>query len=100
LEEAGAVVLGISYDTPDDNRAFAEAEGFPYRLLSDEDRAVSEVYGAARPPDDDWAALPRRISYLIGPDRRVVRAYEVSDAAAHPQQVLDDLRAAQGGSQG
>ena len=87
-------MLGISYDTPADNKSFAEAQGFPYRLLSDEDRSVSQVYGAAKGPDEKWPDFPRRISYLIGPDQRIVRAYEVGDVNTHPQQVLDDLTAA------
>ena len=89
-------MLGISYDTPADNLAFAEAESFPYRLLSDEDRSVSDRYGAAKAADEQWPDFPRRISYLIGPDQRVVRAYEVTDVAAHPQDVLQDLTTARG----
>jgi peroxiredoxin len=33
-----------------------------------------------------------RISYLIDPEGRVAKAYEVSDPAGHPAEVLDDLR--------
>jgi peroxiredoxin len=55
---------------------------------------VSEAYGAAKQPDEQWPDFPKRISYLIGPDGTVVRRYEVTDVSAHPQQVLDDLAAA------
>jgi peroxiredoxin len=61
-------------------------------LLSDTDREMSDAYGAARPPDDDAAAFARRLSYLVDPSGTVRRAYEVTDVASHPAELLDDLR--------
>jgi thioredoxin-dependent peroxiredoxin len=90
------VILGISYDTPEENRAFAEAQSFPYRLLSDPDRRVSEAYGASKGPDEQFPDFPKRISYLVAPDGTIARRYEVTDVNTHPQHVLDDLQAARG----
>lgn len=50
-------ILGVSFDTPADNRAFAEAQSFPYPLLSDLDRSVALAYGACERKSD---AFPRR----------------------------------------
>ena len=55
---------------------------------------MSERYGATKGPDEKYPDFPKRISYLIGPDGTIVRAYEVADVNTHPQQVLDDLAAA------
>ena len=41
------MIVGASFDTPADNKQFADAEGFPYRLLSDRDRSVGQAYGVA-----------------------------------------------------
>ena len=90
-----AEIVGISFDPPDKNKAFAEAQGFPYRLLSDVDHAVGEAYGTARPPDHDWAAVARRRTYLIDPDGVVRKVYDVKDFGGHPEEVLADLRALQ-----
>ena len=84
-------MLGASFDTPAENKAFADAEGFRFRLLSDVDRSVGTAYEAARPPDDTYADYPKRISYLIDPDGVIQRAYEVTDVAAHADDVLADL---------
>jgi peroxiredoxin Q/BCP len=89
-------VLGASFDTPEENRAFAEAESFAFPLLSDVDRAVGTAYGATRPPDDQYAAMPRRVSFLIDPDGIVRKTYEVTDPAAHADEVLADLDALRG----
>lgn len=87
-----AEILGVSYDTPEDNRSFAEKFGFPYRLLSDPDRVASEAYGTARPEGHERFGVPRRFSYLVDPDGQVAKSYVVRDVAGHPAQVLEDLR--------
>ena len=85
------MIVGASFDTPADNKQFADAEGFPYRLLSDHDRSVGQAYGVAKGTDEQYADFPRRRSFLIDPDGIVRKIYDVTDTAGHPQQVLDDL---------
>ncbi|HST52335.1 MAG TPA: peroxiredoxin family protein [Pyrinomonadaceae bacterium] len=43
---AGAEVVGISMDSPESHRAFAEHHSLPLRLLSDSDGEVAKLYGA------------------------------------------------------
>ena len=93
-----AVILGASFDTPDDNFAFAEAQEFPFQLLSDVDRTVGKQYEVARPADDNYADYPMRHAYLIDPSGVIKRAYDVKDVAAHASEVIADLEAAMGGS--
>jgi thioredoxin-dependent peroxiredoxin len=86
-------VLGASFDTPEENRVFAETESFAFRLLSDGDRSVGRAYDAARPDDDPLASLPLRVSYLIDPQGVIRRAYTVTDPTGHATEVLADLEA-------
>ena len=81
-------MLGISYDSPEKNRKFAEKNALPFRLLSDRDHELAKSVGAAR------ALVPfaKRISYLVGPDGRVLMAYPKVDPATHAQEVLEDYR--------
>ncbi|MEB0265977.1 thioredoxin-dependent thiol peroxidase [Cryobacterium sp. 10I5] len=46
LETAGYRVLGISRDTPEKLRAFRDAEGLTFPLLSDADLTVHRAYAA------------------------------------------------------
>ena len=91
------MILGASFDTVEENRAFAEAQGFQYQLLSDVTREVGEAYGVKKGPDEQWADFPKRLTFLIDPDGIVRKVYEVADVASHPQQVLDDVRAMSNG---
>jgi len=86
-------LLGVSFDRPEDNRAFAQKNAFPFRLLSDQDRTVAERYETKRAPEERSPEFAKRRTYLIDPDGVIRKAYRVTDIPAHPGQVLEDLRA-------
>lgn len=44
-QELGAVVVGISTDSAETHKGFAEKHSLPFPLLADTDRKVSEMYG-------------------------------------------------------
>jgi peroxiredoxin Q/BCP len=45
FERSGAVVLGVSPDSPKSHAKFREKYGLPFTLLADEDHAVADDYG-------------------------------------------------------
>jgi peroxiredoxin len=55
--------------------------------LSDTDRTAAIAYGAAESPDQE---KPKRISVLVDTDGRIAKIYDVTDAEAHPAEVLGD----------
>ncbi len=85
------VVLGASFDTPQENKAFADAQRFGFRLLSDPDRVAGQAYHAAKEADEPASGFARRIAYLIDPAGVVRRSYEVTDVAGFADQVLGDM---------
>lgn len=84
------MILGASFDPVDANCAFAQKFNYPYKLVSDTSKDVGKAYDAYDASEPDY---PRRISYLIGPDRRVKRVYAKVSPKDHPAQVLADLAA-------
>lgn len=85
-------MVGVSFDRPEDNLAFAEENGFPFLMLSDVDRTVGEAYETKRAPEESSPQFAKRRTYVIDPDSVIVKAYRVTDIAAHPDEVLADLR--------
>ena len=83
--------MGASFDTPAENKAFAAAQEFPYRLLSDTDQAVGRAYGVTRAGDDQYSQFARRLSFLIDPEGVIRRVYTVADVAGHADEVLADI---------
>lgn len=84
------MILGASFDPVEANCAFAQKFSFPFKLVCDVDKTVGKAYGAYDSGEPDY---PKRISYLIGPDRRVARVYAQVRPKDHPAQVLADLAA-------
>ena len=82
------MILGASFDTVEENAAFAAKFHFPFRLLCDTKREIGLAYGACAGPKDEHA---RRISYMIGPDGTITHAFPKVDARNHPREVLDLL---------
>jgi thioredoxin-dependent peroxiredoxin len=64
FREAGAEVIGISADSEESHRGFAERFRLPYLLLADTDGAVRARYGVPR----TFGLFPGRVSYLIDRD--------------------------------
>ena len=81
-------MLGISFDAPEDNKAFAEKRKFPFRLLSDPDRAIGLAYKACDAPTDEYA---RRYTYVIGPDGTIEQAIDTKDPAGQADALLKTL---------
>jgi peroxiredoxin Q/BCP len=81
-------VLGISFDDVKANAAFARKFGFNFPCLCDTGRQVGLAYGAC---DDAKARTAKRISYLIGPDGKIRKAYPKVNAASHAEEALADL---------
>ena len=80
-------ILGISFDTVEDNAAFAKKFNYNFPLLCDTDRKIGLAYGAC---DDAKAGSAKRISYLIGPEGKIKKAYGTVKPAEHPTEVLAD----------
>lgn len=89
-------MLGASFDTPEENKAFADAEGFNFRLLSDVDRTTGSRYEVVRSADDQYADYPQRVAYLIDPEGTIRRAFEVTDVEGFAAQVLSDIEELRG----
>lgn len=97
FRDAGCVIAGVSYDKPDENRAFADEYGFDYPLLSDVGRAVSSAYGTVRPAGEPYDDMPYRYSFLVDAAGDVAATYDVTDPETHPFDVLADLAAVTAG---
>jgi thioredoxin-dependent peroxiredoxin len=84
-------VIGISFDTVGENKAWAESQGFDFQLLSDVDHSVGRAYEVERDADDQYAAFPLRVSYLVDPGGMIRKTFAVTGVADHAGSVLDAL---------
>src|SRR5262245_17812310 len=69
--EVGAQRVGISRDSVDKQRQFAEMHSFDYPLLSDPDGAVADRFGVRRRLPLG-ALSTKRMTFVIDTDRRIL----------------------------
>jgi len=87
LEKKGVVVIGISTDTLDAHKEFAERLRLPFHLVSDKAGTIAQAYGVA-----DTYGLLSRDTVVIGADGAVKKVYRSVDVAKHVAEVLADLQ--------
>jgi peroxiredoxin Q/BCP len=88
FDENNIRVVGVSFDSPADNAAFARRHEFGFPLLSDSNHAVAVAYGAC---SDAEARYPDRVSFLIDEHGKIERVYDQVDPRDHPARVLADV---------
>ena len=82
---ADTEVIGVSSDSVRSHKRFATRLGLQFRLLSDRDGAVRELYGVER----TLGILPGRVTYVIDRDGVVRHAYSSQLLATRHVQEAD-----------
>jgi thioredoxin-dependent peroxiredoxin len=90
FQAAGVVVLGCSVQDADSHRAFIAKYHLPFPLLLDPDKKIATEYGAAN--GIPILGLDRRITYVIGPEGKILKVYPNVDPSAHADEILSDLK--------
>jgi peroxiredoxin Q/BCP len=89
-EAAGAVVIGVSKDTPRSHGKFRAKYGLTHALGSDETGAMLEAYGV-------WVEKSmygrkymgiQRDTFLIGPDGKIAKIWRKVKVTGHADEVL------------
>jgi peroxiredoxin Q/BCP len=91
IQQADAVVLGVSPDDVRSHDRFAAKYGLPFTLLADTDHAVAEKYGVWKEKNlygKKYMGIERS-TFLIDPDGRIARVWRNVKAEPHPQEVLE-----------
>jgi peroxiredoxin Q/BCP len=81
------VHFGISVDTAETNRAFAQSLGVDYPLLSDPKRTVAAAYGVV----DEDQPFASRWTFYIGLDGRILFIDKKVSPASHGKNVAAKL---------
>ncbi len=82
-----AVVLGVSLDTVESHKTFCSKDGLNFKLLADPDHKVIDAYNVpiSSMGDNKFA---QRDTYLIGPDGKVLKFWQVKSVQTHSDEVL------------
>jgi peroxiredoxin Q/BCP len=90
LQKAGAVVLGISRDTPKAQAKFKAKFNLPYTLLADVDEIVCNQFGVLKEKNMYGKKVMgiERTTFVIGPDQTLLHIFPKVTPEGHAEQVL------------
>ena len=94
IQNTGAVVLGISRDTPKAQKKFREKYDLPYSLLADVDEAVCKQFDVLKEKNMYGKKVMgiERTTFLIGPDQRLLKVLPKVKPEGHAEEVLETLK--------
>ncbi|MCE2798866.1 MAG: thioredoxin-dependent thiol peroxidase [Planctomycetaceae bacterium] len=94
LKKLGAVVLGVSPDTPASHTKFRDKYSLNFPLLADESHEVAEKFGAWREKNmyGKKSMGIQRSTYLIDGQGKVAYVWKKVSVDGHDQQVLEALQ--------
>jgi len=91
FERHGTVVLGVSTDNLDSHRQFIDKHHLPFTLLSDEDAAVSKMYGVYKQKNlygKKYMGI-ERTTFVIDRTGRIAQIYPKVKVDGHVQALLE-----------
>ncbi|MEO0794515.1 MAG: thioredoxin-dependent thiol peroxidase [Verrucomicrobiota bacterium] len=94
-EKAGIQVVGVSCDDENSHSKFRKKYKIPFPLASDLDHSIVEafgVWGLKKFMGKEYEGI-HRMSFLIGPDGKIIKSYPKVKPEQHASQVLEDALA-------
>lgn len=88
IKQLDAEVFGISVDTVESHKNFAEEYNIPYQLLSDADKKVCKQY-----PGLNIYGLAKRTTFIIDKEGNVAKIFTEIDHKSHGEEIVAALSA-------
>ncbi len=94
IQKTGAVLLGISPDTPKAQKKFQEKEKLPFSLLADAEKKVADAFGVLKEKNMYGKKVKgvARTTFIIGPDGKIQHVFEKVQPDGHAEEVLAYLK--------
>jgi thioredoxin-dependent peroxiredoxin len=94
IQKTGAVILGISPDTPKAQKKFQEKFKLPFPLLADTDKKVANAFGVVQEKNMYGKKVMGivRTTFIIGPDGKIQHIFPKVKAEGHAAGVLGYLK--------
>jgi len=94
IQKTGAVLLGISPDTPKAQKKFQDKFKLPFSLLADADKKVAEAYGVVQEKNMYGKKVMgiARTTFVIGPGGKIQHIFPKVKPEGHAVEVLAYLK--------
>ena len=94
MQKTGAVLLGISPDTPTAQKKFQDKFKLPFSLLADADKKIAIAFGVLQEKNMYGKKVMGivRTTFIIGPDGKIQHIFPKVKPAGHALEVLTRLK--------
>lgn len=93
LKRKGAVVLGVSVDSPESHQKFSEKYSLPFTLLSDEKKDVVKAYGVWKEKSQYGKKYmgTERATFIIDEQGKIAHIFREVKVDGHAEEVIEKL---------
>jgi peroxiredoxin Q/BCP len=100
MQNTGAVLLGISPDTPGAQKKFEQKYELPFTLLADADKKVCRAFDVYKEKNMYGKKVMGvvRTTFIIGPDGKIKHIFHKVKPEGHSEEVLAYLKSATKGA--
>lgn len=81
-------VVGVSVDTVESHRKFAEKNSLNFPLISDQDKEISKSYGVL----SEDGSRAERMTFIIDKEGKIARIFKDVDITKHTHEVVSALK--------
>jgi peroxiredoxin Q/BCP len=94
IQKTGAVILGISADTPKAQKKFQEKYHLPFPLLADTEKKMCNAFGVIKEKNMYGKKVMgiARTTFIIGPDGKIAHVFNSVKPDGHAEEVLAVLK--------
>jgi peroxiredoxin Q/BCP len=87
LQTNNVAVVGVSFDSAESHKKFAAEYQLNFPLLADTEGVIANAYGVKMPEKP----MAKRVSFLIGPDGKIIHVTNASAAQTHFDEMKDAI---------
>jgi thioredoxin-dependent peroxiredoxin len=89
LQKDNVQVVGVSFDSAESHKQFAEKYNLNFTLLADTDGRIADAYGVHM----EGKSIAKRVSFLIGLDGKVAHVTDAGKPEIHFNEMKDAIAA-------
>jgi len=86
FKDSGVEVIGVSVDSPESHKKFADKYNLNFTLASDKSKEIVKKYGVM------GLATAKRVTYIIDPDGKIAYVYPKVTPKDHALEVMNKLK--------
>lgn len=88
IRDLGAEIVGVSLDSIDSHKNFADKYHLPFPLVSDKEKRIATAYGVLK----ETGTSASRVTFIINKSGKISKIFPKVDVGKHTEEVVSALK--------